>query len=179
MLRKSGAYARCVAERSLPWWFFPISRTVAAATLRGLVRTAGSIGGLPPTVVGTTHRVLRFIDPRPSVGSVEFLSAEWIAAAREIREEYAGRGSVLPPLMLVNYIVTDVPGRTEPVHAHTDTNRGELEFELEHVDGADLIVTLPYAAAKSLLVDADAAGAMADFTSESCLSSIWKTSSSG
>ncbi len=152
-------------ERSLPWWFFPISRTIAATSLRGIVRAAGSVVGLPPTVIGTTHRVLRFIDPRLGSGSFEFLSEEWIAAAREIRAEYEGRTTIAPSPMIVNYIVTDVPGSEEPVHAHTDTMDGNVEFELEHVAGADLLVTLPYASAKALLVDADATSAMQDFTS--------------
>lgn len=145
----------------LPWWFFPISRAVAAASLRGIVRT---FGGLPPPVVGATHRVLRFIDPQPD-GAHGFLSEEWIAAVREIREEYAGRQTIAPPKLRVNYVVTDVPGRDEPILAHTDTTSGDVEFELEHLTGAELCVTLPYAAAKSILVDADAAAAMQMFAS--------------
>ena len=151
-------------ERALPWWFFPISRSVAAASIRGLVRAAGSVVGLPPTVVGTTHRVLRFIDPR-SGGAFVFLSEQWVAAAREIRAEYQARQTIAPAAMIVNYIVTDVPSRDGPILAHTNTMDGNVEFELEHVEGADLVVTLTYASAKSLLVDADATSAMQDFTS--------------
>jgi len=145
-----------MAERSLPWWFFPISRSVTATTLRGLVR---SVGGLPPPVVSGVHRVLRVIDPRPP-GAYEFLSDEWISAAREIRHAYAGRTTVPAPPMRVNYIVTDVPWSSSAVEAHTDTTGGEVEFELHHIDEPDVTVTLPYAAAKGILVDADATAAM-------------------
>jgi len=147
-----------MAERRLPWWFFPISRAVTAAVLRGLV---GSVG-LPPGVVGATHRVLRIIDPKPG-GSLEFLSPEWIEAAREIREKYAGRETIPPPPMKVNYIVTEVPWSASPIEAHTDTTSGTVEFELEHVPGADVTVTLPYGAARAILVDADATAAMQMF----------------
>jgi hypothetical protein len=46
-----------------------------------------------------------------------------------------------------------------------DTMDGNVEFELEHIEGADLVVTLTYASAKSLLGDGDATSAMQDFTS--------------
>ncbi len=147
-----------MTERRLPWWFFPITRAVTAASLRALVGTVG----LPPAVVGATQRVLRVIDPTPP-GSLEFLSAEWIAAAREIREEYAGRETIPPPAMKVNYVVTDVPSSSSPILAHTDTTSGTVEFELEHIEGAEVTVTLPYAAARAILVDADATAAMQMF----------------
>lgn len=143
----------------LPWWFFPISRSVSAAALRGLIRT---VPGVPPAVVGTAHRVLRVIDPKPA-GSLEFLTPEWVDAAREIREEYAGKETVPPPPIKVNYIVTEVPWSASPIEAHTDTTSGTVEFELEHVTGAEVTVTLPYGAARAILVDADATAAMQMF----------------
>jgi hypothetical protein len=145
-------------ERRLPWWFFPITRAVTAATLRGLV---GSVG-LPPAVVGATHRVLRVIDPKPG-GTLHFLTPEWVEAAREIREEFAGRETIAPPSLRVNYIVTEVPWSSSPVAAHTDTTSGTVQFELEHIEGAEVTVTLPYEAARSILVDADATAAMQMF----------------
>jgi hypothetical protein len=124
-----------------------------------LIRT---VPGVPPAVVGATHRVLRVIDPRPG-GSLVFLSEEWIEAARQIREEYEGRETIPPPAMKVNYVVTEVPWSPSPVLAHTDTTSGTVTFELEHLEGADVTVTLPYSAARSILVDADASGAMQMF----------------
>ena len=123
-----------------------------------------TVPGVPAPVVGATHRVLRVIDPRPG-GTLVFLTPEWIEAAREIREEYAGRETVPPPPLKVNYVVKDVPFGDGVVLAHTDTTSGTVEFELEHVEGAELTVTLPYEAARSILVDADATAAMQMFAS--------------
>jgi|SRR5581483_7780740 len=148
-----------MADRQLPWWFFPISRSVAGATIRGLMRTMP----VPPAVVGTAHRVLRVIDPVRGDVRYEFLSPEWVEACREIREEYRARETVAPPSLLVNYVVTDVPASSGPVLAHTDTTSGTVEFELEHAPGAEVTVTLPYKAARAVLVDADATAAMQMF----------------
>jgi hypothetical protein len=148
-----------MVERQLPWWFFPISRSVAGASIRGLMRTMP----VPPTVLGAAHRVLRVIDPVRGDSRYEFLSPEWVDACRSIRAEYAGRETVAPPAMLVNYVVTEVPGSSVPVLAHTDTRTGTVEFELEHAPGAEVTVTLPYKAARAILVDADATAAMQMF----------------
>jgi hypothetical protein len=44
-----------------------------------------------------------------------FLSDEWVSEARKIREEYEGKGAVVPHQMKMNLNVTEVPfGHREP-----------------------------------------------------------------
>jgi SCP-2 sterol transfer family len=84
-----------------------------------------------------------------------FLSDEWLAEARQIREEYRGQTGGPPPLIKMNLAITEVPFGDGTVSAHMDTSSGEMELETGHVDGADLKVTLDYPTAKAILVDAN------------------------
>ena len=66
----------------------------------------------------------------------EFLSEEWIAAAQEIREEYAGSIGTSPPPMKMNVVITDVPFGEGAVDAHIDTTDGEMSLDIGHIDAA-------------------------------------------
>lgn len=143
--------------RELPPWLFPISRTIAAASLRTVVRATGNFVGVPTPILAATQRALAFIEPRRAGESFPFLSDGWIAGAREIRESYRGRDMIPPPAVKVNYIVTDAPfGDGGTLLAHSDSTSGEVEFDRGHLDDPDVTVTLPYEAARALIVDADA-----------------------
>ncbi len=91
----------------------------------------------------------------------EFLSPEWIAAAKVIRDEYKDR--VTPPQVPIrmNQVITDAPWGE--VLAHVDTSDGEMIVELGHLANPDLTITTDYATAKAIFVNQDAAAAMQSF----------------
>lgn len=97
------------------------------------------------------------------MGSYEFLTPEWVAAATEIRDEYRGR--VTPPAVPIraNLIVTEAPFSGEPIRAFIDTSDGELIVEMGVLDAPDLTVTVDYATARKLFVEADQHAAMEAF----------------
>lgn len=94
-----------------------------------------------------------------------FLSDEWIAEARRIREEFDGDSSV-PHVMKMNLNITEVPaevGQDDPVAAHMDTTSGELELDTGHLEGPDLTVTVDYATAKAIFVEGNPQAGMQAF----------------
>jgi hypothetical protein len=92
-----------------------------------------------------------------------FLSDEWVSEARKIREEYEGKGAVVPHQMKMNLIVTEVPFGTGAIDAHLDTSDGAVKLELEHIEVVDLTVTLDYATAKAILVEGNPHAGMQAF----------------
>ena len=91
-----------------------------------------------------------------------FLSDEWVAAARKIREEADSPASAGAPVKM-NLVITDVPFGGGSVDAHMDTTSGELELDFGHVEGPDVTVTLDYVTARSIMVDGDPQAAMQAF----------------
>lgn len=91
-----------------------------------------------------------------------FLSAEWIAAAREIRESYRDKLPTSGLVLRMNQVVTDAPGGTT-IEAHLDTSSGEAHLSLGHLETADLTITVDYATAKAIFVNQDMAAAMQAF----------------
>jgi putative sterol carrier protein len=94
-----------------------------------------------------------------------FLSDEWMAESKRIREEYRDQVPAVQVSVRMNQIIKDVPFGDGFINAHIDTSDGQLEVEAGHLDGADLTVTLSYDTAKALLVDGDAQAAMNAFMS--------------
>ncbi|HXQ75466.1 MAG TPA: SCP2 sterol-binding domain-containing protein, partial [Acidimicrobiales bacterium] len=92
-----------------------------------------------------------------------FLSDEWVDEARKIREEYEGRGAVVPHQMRMNLIVTEVPFGTGGIDAHLDTSGGAVKLELEHIEEVDLTITVDYATAKAILVEGNPQAGMQAF----------------
>ena len=93
----------------------------------------------------------------------KFLSDEWIAEAKKIREEFAGQGTPPAHAVRMNQIVTDVPFGDGTINAHMDTSGGDMDFDLGHLDSPDLTVTLDYATAKAILVDGNPQAGMQAF----------------
>lgn len=89
------------------------------------------------------------------MAKLAFLSKEWIAAARVLRDEYAGKAGEPAVGIRMNLVITEVPFGDETRHAHFDTTSGELTVELEHLPEPDLTVTLDYETAKALLIFQD------------------------
>ena len=92
-----------------------------------------------------------------------FLGDEWVAEARKIREEYEGKGAVVPHLMRMNLIVTEVPFGSGDIDAHLDTSEGAVKLEHGHIELVDLKVTLDYATAKAILVEGNPQAGMQAF----------------
>jgi putative sterol carrier protein len=93
----------------------------------------------------------------------QFLSAEWIDAAKKIREEAPAEARKAASPLKMNLNITDVPFGEGTVSAHVDTTSGELDMDLDHLDGADVTATLDYETAKKMMVDSDPQAAMQAF----------------
>jgi putative sterol carrier protein len=92
----------------------------------------------------------------------QFLSDEWIEAARKIREESSSSGPAPQPVKM-NLVITDVPFGDGNVDAHMDSTDGDVKLDMGHLDGPDVTVTLDYDTAKSMMVDADPQAGMQAF----------------
>ena len=83
----------------------------------------------------------------------QFLSDEWIAEAKKIREDHTPATVAKPAPAKINLVVTEVPFGDGTVNAHMDTTSGELVMELGHLDPAEATLTTDYATARSSFVD--------------------------
>jgi hypothetical protein len=92
-----------------------------------------------------------------------FLSDEWLAAVKRLRDEYAAEGASAPAEISVNLFVTEVPFSESDVEVHVDTSRGGLVIEHGHLDAPDLSVTVDWKTAKALLVEGNPQAAMGAF----------------
>jgi putative sterol carrier protein len=92
-----------------------------------------------------------------------FLSDDWMAAAREIREEYKDQVPAVTASIRINQVITDVPFGDGTVKAYIDTSGGEMAMELGELDSPDATVTVDYATAKALFVQQDQAAGMQAF----------------
>ena len=91
----------------------------------------------------------------------QFLSDEWVATARKIRDEIGELPKANAPAR-INLLVTDVPFSEGEVKAHLDTTDG-IDLELGHLDSVDATLTLGYDTAKAIIVIGDTQAAMAAF----------------
>jgi hypothetical protein len=92
-----------------------------------------------------------------------FLSDDWVAAARTIREEFGALEEGVPDNVRMNQVITEVPFGTGTINSHIDTSSGSLEMDLGHLDQADVTVTLDYDTAKAVFVDGTVSAAMTAF----------------
>lgn len=92
-----------------------------------------------------------------------FLSDDWIAEARRIREEHSGGGIAVPGEVKMNQVITDAPFGDGPIHAHLDTSSGQLVMEIGHVESPDVTVTLDYDTARAIFVNGTPEAGMSAF----------------
>jgi putative sterol carrier protein len=97
--------------------------------------------------------------------SHQFLSEEWMAAAREIREKYKDEAPMITFSIKINQVVTDVPFGEGTVKSFMDTSSGEMVMDLGELPDADATVTTDYATAKAIFVNQDQAAGMQAFVS--------------
>ena len=92
-----------------------------------------------------------------------FLSEEWMAEARAIRERYAGQTSKVTQSLKINQVVTAVPFGEGTVESYLDTSSGDVVMDLGRLEDADVTVTTDYETAKSIFVEQDPAAGMQAF----------------
>jgi putative sterol carrier protein len=97
--------------------------------------------------------------------SHQFLSEEWMTAAKAIREKYADQVPPVTVSIRMNQVITDVPFGEGTINAYLDTSSGVLEMELGALETPDLTLTTDYATAKAVFVDQDQAAGMQAFMS--------------
>ena len=97
------------------------------------------------------------------VSSYPFLSPDWIAAARELRDEFADQIPTPTEHVRANLVITDAPFADEHIEGHIDTTSGAISIDEGHVAEPELTVTTDYDTAKTLFVDRDPAKAMEAF----------------
>jgi putative sterol carrier protein len=97
------------------------------------------------------------------VPTYPFLSDEWIAEARRIREEYRGAEQPVANPVRMNQVITDVPFGSGSLDAHIDTTSGELEIDAGHLEAPDVTISLDYETAKAVFVDGTMETAMQAF----------------
>jgi hypothetical protein len=92
-----------------------------------------------------------------------FLSDEWMAEAKAIRERHAGKTDKVNGSFRINQVVTGVPFGDGTVESYLDTSSGSVVMELGRLDDADATVTTDYETAKAIFVDQDQAVGMQAF----------------
>lgn len=93
----------------------------------------------------------------------EFLSEEWLAQVRRLREEMPPPEGEPPVTMKMNVVVIQTPFDGGDMKGHVDTSKGELLVEEGHLETPDLTVTVEYDTAKAIFVEQDLAVAMQAF----------------
>lgn len=97
------------------------------------------------------------------VSQHQFLSPEWIVAARALRDEYASAATEPVEQVKANLVITDAPFADADIEGHVDTTAGSIIIDEGHIDDPELTVTTDYDTAKSIFVDRDPAKAMESF----------------
>jgi putative sterol carrier protein len=98
----------------------------------------------------------------------QFLSEEWINAAREIRLKYADQAPPFPHKITMNQVITDVPEGVSAdgeVKVYMDSSSGQMELELGQLDEADVTISTDYDTARKIFVDQDPQAGMQAFMS--------------
>jgi hypothetical protein len=92
----------------------------------------------------------------------EFLSQEWIDAAKAIGDEYTDRVPPVATPIRMNLLVSEAPGdRTIEAHMHTTSGRPVLALGL--LDDVDLTMSMDYATARAAFAEGDQASVMQAF----------------
>ncbi len=93
----------------------------------------------------------------------EFLSPEWVEAAKKVQDEMPAPDSPPAHAVKMNLCITEVPFGDSDIEAHLDTSTGETKMDLGHMEGPDLTVTVDYATAKAIFIDQNPQAGMQAF----------------
>jgi SCP-2 sterol transfer family len=92
-----------------------------------------------------------------------FLSAEWVDAARTIRQRHVSDATPIPTAVKINLVINEGPFGDGPINSYVDTSSGTVVMELGQLDDPDVTVTTDYETAKSLFLAIDPAAGMQAF----------------
>lgn len=93
----------------------------------------------------------------------QFLSDEWIAAARAVRARHGDVEPTALPQLAVNMTITDAPFGDADIESYLDTSSGEAVLELGVLDSPDVSITTDYETARAIFTSDDAAAGMQAF----------------
>jgi hypothetical protein len=94
----------------------------------------------------------------------EFLTDEWMAEAKRLRDEAGAPDSPPAHMIRMNQVITDAPFKDgEDILAHMDTTGGQLVMDLGHIENPDLTVTIDFATAKAIFVEQNPQAGMQAF----------------
>jgi len=92
-----------------------------------------------------------------------FLSDEWLAAAKAVREKYTDQATKVTTSIKMNQIITDVPFGEGTLNVYLDTSSGDVVMDLGAMDAPDLTVTTDYETARQVFVEQNQAAGMQAF----------------
>lgn len=93
----------------------------------------------------------------------QFLSDEWIAAARAVRARHADIEPAALPALAVNMTITGAPFAEGDIQSYLDTSSGEAVLELGVLATADVSLTTDYDTARAIFTSDDPAAGMQAF----------------
>jgi putative sterol carrier protein len=97
------------------------------------------------------------------VAQHQFLSDDWLAEAKRIRDEYEGETGPIAHQIRMNQVITDVPFGDGDLKMHMDTSSGEMIMDKGHLDDPEVTVTTDYETAKAIFVDQNPQAGMQAF----------------
>ena len=95
----------------------------------------------------------------------QFLTPEWMDAAKAIREKYAADAAKVTTSIRMNQVITDAPFGGGTLNTYLDTSTGDVVMGSGELADADLTVTTDYATAHKIFVEQDQAAGMQAFVS--------------
>jgi len=95
----------------------------------------------------------------------EFLSDDWMNAARAIRAKYEGQTPKIAASIRINQVITEVPFGGGEVKSFIDTSSGDMQMDLGELESPDAVVTTDWATARAMFALGDQAAAMQAFMS--------------
>jgi putative sterol carrier protein len=93
----------------------------------------------------------------------EFLTPEWIEAAKKLRDEAEAPANPPAHTIRMNQVITDAPFTSDEIQIHMDTSDGELKMDQGHLENPDLTVTVDWETAKAIFVDQNPQAGMQAF----------------
>jgi putative sterol carrier protein len=93
----------------------------------------------------------------------EFLTEEWMAEAKRLRDEAGAPASPPAHVIRMNQVITGAPFKDEDILAFMDSSDGELKMELGALENPDLTVTVDYDTAKAIFVEQNPQAGMQAF----------------
>ena len=95
----------------------------------------------------------------------QFLTEEWVAAAKDLREQFEGEAAAPAHVVRMNQIITGCPFEPSEVHTFMDTSDGTVNTGKGELDNAEVTLTTDWETSRKIIVEQDQAAAMQAFMS--------------